>query len=211
MLEKLPEGLGRALVNQRAGMEKIVYNQLHGKGGAARLNVSSSAFEFNGRLPTRYTADGEGISPPLAWNNFPADLASFAVIVEDPDSPTPHPLVHAIVVDIPIEDRSLAEGALNSQRHEHENVGLEVGSNSFFEHGWLPPDPPPGHGEHRYVFQVFALPPGTSFSKTVGRREFINVVLDRAVAAGCLIGTYERASRPETVSATALASNPSVA
>ncbi|HEY0749002.1 MAG TPA: YbhB/YbcL family Raf kinase inhibitor-like protein [Steroidobacteraceae bacterium] len=209
MLEKLPEGLGHALVNQRAGMEKIVYNQLHGKRETARLDVSSTAFGFNGRLPTRYTADGEGMSPPLAWNDCPADAASLAIIVEDADSPTPHPLVHAIVVDIPIQDRSIPEGALNSQGPE--SAGLEVGSNSFFEHGWLPPDPPPGHGEHRYVFQVFALPAGASFSKAVGRREFINMVLDRAVAAGCLIGIYERSSRPETVSDAALAESPSMA
>jgi Raf kinase inhibitor-like YbhB/YbcL family protein len=216
MLEKLPEGLGHALVNQRAGMEKIIYNQLHGKRDTARLGVSSKAFGFNGRLPTRYTADGEGVSPPLAWDDCPADAASLAIIVEDADSPTPHPLVHAIVVDIPLQDRSIPEGALNSLGHERDNrrqesPGMEVGSNSFFEHGWLPPDPPPGHGEHRYVFQVFALPAGAFFSKTVGRREFINVVLDRAVAAGCLIGTYERSSRPETVSDAALAENPSMA
>jgi phosphatidylethanolamine-binding protein (PEBP) family uncharacterized protein len=56
----------------------------------------------------------------------------------------------------------------------------------------LPPDPPRGHGEHRYVFQVFALTPGPSFSSAPGRREFIEVILNRTLAVGCLIGTYER-------------------
>jgi Raf kinase inhibitor-like YbhB/YbcL family protein len=200
MLEKLPEIVGHALINQRAGMEQVVYNLLHRERDTARLSVSSPKFVFNGRLPTRYTADGEGISPPLEWDAVPAGTGSIAILVEDADSPTPHPLVHAIVVDIGSEIRALDEGALASR--DHEGAGLETGQNSFFRRAWLPPDPPRGHGEHRYVFQVFALIPGADFSSVPGRREFIQVILDRAIAVGCIIGTYERAERvgadPET-------------
>jgi Raf kinase inhibitor-like YbhB/YbcL family protein len=190
MLEKLPESVGHALINQRAGMESVVYNQLHAKRVTQRLEVRSSAFAFNARLHKKYTADGEGISPPLAWDAVPPDASCLAIIVEDADSPTPHPLVHLIVVDLPVDECSLAEGALNSPQHE--GVGLDTGRNSFFRQAWLPPDPPPGHGEHRYVFQVFALRAGLEFSKHPGRREFIDLVLDRAIGVGCLIGTYER-------------------
>jgi Raf kinase inhibitor-like YbhB/YbcL family protein len=193
MLEKLPEIVGHALINQRAGMEQVVYNLLHRERDTARLSVSSPKFVFNGRLPTRYTADGEGISPPLEWDAVPAGTGSIAILVEDADSPTPHPLVHAIVVDIDSEIRSLDEGALASPHHE--GAGLDTGQNSFFQRAWLPPDPPRGHGEHRYVFQVFALIPGADFSTVPGRREFIEVILDRAIAVGCIIGTYERAER----------------
>jgi Raf kinase inhibitor-like YbhB/YbcL family protein len=189
MLEKLPEVLGQALINQRAGMEQVVYNHLRAQRETARITVESPSFVFNGRLPKRYTADGEGISPPLGWGDCPAGTASIAIIVEDADSPTPHPLVHAIAVDLPASARSLDEGALT----DHPGSGLEMGSNSFFKHAWLPPDPPPAHGEHRYVFQVFALRAGAAFSKTVGRNEFIKAVFDRAIAVGCLIGVYERA------------------
>lgn len=190
MLEKLPESVGRALVNQRAGMEQVVYNHVHALRDLPRLTVTSPTFAFNSRLPVRYTADGEGISPPLAWADGPADSASFAIIVEDADSPTPHPLVHAIAIDMAAQDRSITEGALSAP---HETpADLEIGTNSFFRHSWLPPDPPPGHGEHRYVFQVFALRDGPRFSKTAGRKEFIDTILERAVGVGCLIGTYER-------------------
>jgi phosphatidylethanolamine-binding protein (PEBP) family uncharacterized protein len=48
---------------------------------------------------------------------------------------------------------------------------------------------------HRYVFQVFALRAGAPFSHAPGRREVIEAILDRAIAAGCLIGTYERWTR----------------
>ena len=190
MLQKLPDSVGHALVNQRAGMEQVVYNHLHAYRDVPRLSVSSRAFAFNGALPVRYTADGEGISPPLAWGDCPADTAAVAIIVEDADSPTPHPLVHAIAIDVAREDRALAEGALSAPNETPPQ--LEIGTNSFFRHSWLPPDPPPGHGEHRYVFQVFALREGPPFSKTAGRKEFVDTILDRAIAVGCLIGTYER-------------------
>jgi phosphatidylethanolamine-binding protein (PEBP) family uncharacterized protein len=72
---------------------------------------------------------------------------------------------------------------------------VEIGRNSFFQQAWLPPDPPRAHGEHRYVFQVYALRAGTPFSDVPGRREFIAAILERAVAVGCLIGTYERSER----------------
>lgn len=193
MLEKLPESLGHALINQRAGMEQVVYNLLHRERETARLWVSSPTFVFNGCLPTRYTADGAGISPPLEWDGAPAGTASFAIVVEDADSPTPHPMVHAIVVNIGSEIRTLDEGALNSPHHV--GSGLDTGQNSFFRRAWLPPDPPRGHGVHRYVFQVFALMAGPDFSSMPGRREFIDAILNRAVAVGCLIGTYERSAR----------------
>lgn len=205
MLEKLPETLGHALVNQRAGMDSVVYNQLYRQRQVARLQVRSKAFSFNARLPVRFTADGAGISPPLDWW-VPEDelllrqavphATSFALIVEDADSPTPHPLVHAIVVGLAPADGSIEEGALDSPHHQ--GIGLDAGKNSFFKQAWLPPDPPRGHGEHRYVFQLFALRAGPAFSETPGRREFIEAVLDRATAVGCLIGTYERAQRQTT-------------
>jgi len=196
MLEKLPENLGHALLNQRAGMENVVYNQLHAHHPTARLNVSSVAFAFNSELPIKYSADGAGISPPIAWSGVPVDTKSIALIVEDADSPTPHPLVHAIVVGLPPDDGSIEEGALSSP--EHEGIGLKTGRNSFFRQAWLPPDPPPGHGVHRYVFQVFALRAGAPFSATPGRGEFIQAILDRAIAVGCLIGTYERSGSVAT-------------
>src|SRR6201985_2211472 len=100
MLGKLPEAVGHALVNQRAGMEQVVYNHLHAYREVPRLSVSSPAFALNGALPVRYTASAEEMSPPLAWGDCPPDTAAVAIIVEDADSPTPHPLVHAIAIDV---------------------------------------------------------------------------------------------------------------
>ncbi len=193
MLEKLPEGIGRALMHQRAGLEQIVFHRLAARRAVAKIELSSWVFPNNGSLPITYTADGAGVSPPLEWHGAPADAASLALIVEDADAPTPHPLVHAIVVNLQGVDGFLAEGALNSP--DHRGYGLEQGRNSFFQQSWLPPDPPPGHGPHRYAFQLFALRDGVAFSEVPGRHEFLEAVLDRADAAACLIGIYERELR----------------
>jgi Raf kinase inhibitor-like YbhB/YbcL family protein len=193
VLEKLPESVGHALINQRAGMENVLYNELLRRRSTARLDLTSRAFVFNGRLPVRFTADGEGVSPPLNWEGVPHEAESLALIVEDADSPTPHPLVHAIVVGLPAGIASLEEAALNSPHPV--GAGVEIGRNSFFQQAWLPPDPPRAHGEHRYVFQIYALRAGAPFSEVPGRREFIAAILERALAVGCLIGTYERSQR----------------
>jgi phosphatidylethanolamine-binding protein (PEBP) family uncharacterized protein len=125
----------------------------------------------------------------LRWRNVPANAVTLAVIVEDADSPTPEPLVHGIVVDIDPRELGLVEGIFSgAPATSPEKLGL----NSYLLHGWLPPDPPPGHGVHRYVFQVFAMAAGDPLSRSPGRREVAAAVRECAIAKGCLIGTYQR-------------------
>ena len=188
MLENLPEAIGHALHNQRAGIDSIVFNRTDLRAGMAAINVSSLAFKDHGPIPEQYTADGEGTSPPIQWMNIPVNTAALVLIVEDADSPTPHPFIHAIAVDLITTDGSLQEGALVDK----ENTSVKLGRNSFLKKGWLPPDPPPGHGVHRYAFQVFALNIKIDFSDTPGREEVFDVIESHAIASGCLIGTYER-------------------
>ena len=69
---------------------------------------------------------------------------------------------------------------------------LKTGRNSYLQAGWLPPDPPPGHGVHRYAFQLFALEAGPAFEGTPGRDAVVEALKERALASGLLIGTYER-------------------
>jgi Raf kinase inhibitor-like YbhB/YbcL family protein len=189
MLGKLPESLGHALQGQRAGLDKILFNRIDLRTGTARLEVMSLAFADHAPIPMLYTADGEATSPPLSWRGVPPGTESVALIVEDADSPTPEPLVHAIAVDIDPQRDALAEGELVE---ESDASDVNLGRNSYLRQAWLPPDPPPGHGPHRYAFQVFALGPGKAFSKAPGRDELAEAIRERALASGCLIGTYER-------------------
>jgi len=190
MLENLPDLVGHALREQRAGLEQIVFNRLPLRDGHGGIAVTSGVFVDHGPLPVACTADGEGVSPPLHWSGVPSTATSMVLIVEDADSPTPHPLVHAIAVDLPVADGSLRGGALASE--EVAPGAATLGRNSYLQHSWLPPDPPPGHGPHRYAFQVFALSGDGTLLESPGREALVELLEARAIASGMIIGTYER-------------------
>src|SRR3977135_2993068 len=54
---------------------------------AADLKIGSPAFADRGKMPAKYSCDGEGLNPPLTFSNVPAKTQSLALIVEDPDIP----------------------------------------------------------------------------------------------------------------------------
>ena len=187
MLEHLPHWLGQALSGVRAGHGKLAIARLMGTGGADNaLRLTSCAFAPGGPLPVWATADGEGASPPLGWDAGPDGTIGFALIVEDPDAPTPEPLVHAIVWNLGPDDRALPRGAVAA------TGGADTGTNSYGRTGWLPPDPPTGHGPHDYVFQLFALSEPLTLDPDPGRGALLDALDDRVLAAGVLVGTYER-------------------
>lgn len=190
MLEHVPEWLGEMLKNVRAGHSKLVAVEV-APDGIPVIDLSSPAFAPGARLPERFTADGEGVSPPLVWGDVPAGTQSLALIVEDPDAPAMSPLVHAIVWGLPAEERRLAEGAILRDGKGGAD-GRDVGRNSYLVEGWLPPDPPTGHGEHDYVFQLFALSDAPHLEANPGRSAIVRAIKGKVLATGLLVGTYSR-------------------
>ena len=191
MLEHIPSWLGHALRGVRAGAGKLAIAQPD-LGTFETLAVSSPAFADGGRLPERFTADGSGVSPPLLWSGVPEGTAMLALLVEDADTPAPVPLAHAVVWGLPAQTVRLAEGAM-ARDGAGSAEGGDVGRNSFRGEGWLPPDPPTGHGVHRYVFQLFALRAGAGDpGQSPGRSAVIEAMAGRVLAAGVLTGTYSR-------------------
>jgi phosphatidylethanolamine-binding protein (PEBP) family uncharacterized protein len=53
----------------------------------AALALESSVFEYSRAIPSRYTCDGDDVSPPLRWANVPEEARSLALLVDDPDAP----------------------------------------------------------------------------------------------------------------------------
>ena len=192
MLEHVPAWLGRMLSGVRAGADKLAIVQVKLGGEVAALRLSSPAFADGATLPVRFTADGDGVSPPLVWDAPPAGTASLALLVEDADAPTPQPLVHAVIWGLDAATARLAEGAIVADGDGSLDGG-DVGRNSFGREGWLPPDPPTGHGPHRYCFQLFALGAGAEAPDgSPGRSALVAAMEGHVLAAGVLIGTYER-------------------
>ncbi len=121
----------------------------------ARMKLVSPAFEDGGRIPLKYVmpaAGGENLSPPLEWSGEPKETKSFALLCVDP-----HPIarnwVHWMVINIPKEVHHLEEGASGRAMPK----GAKELKNSFGFVGYGGPQPPPGTGDHPYVFTVYAL------------------------------------------------------
>lgn len=191
MLEHVPAWLGKALGDVRAGMEKLAVARVVTDSGLPSLDLSSPAFADGARLPERFTADGDGVSPPLTWGMPPAGTAHLALLVEDADAPAPQPLVHAVIWGMPADAGRLAEGMVTADGAG--TAERDVGRNSYLREGWLPPDPPTGHGLHRYAFQLFALGAGAGDpGETPGRAAVLDAMAGHVLAAGVVIGTYSR-------------------
>ena len=205
MLEHIPQWLGRAMRGFRAGADKLCIVQPE-LGSFHSIELSSTAFANGARMPVRFTADGEGVSPPLVWGPLPEGTESLALIVEDPDAPSLGPMVHALVWGIGPDEHRLAEGAIRADGGGDVETG-DTGRNSLFLEGWLPPDPPTGHGEHHYAFQLFALAGVEDPGRSPGRKALVKAMAGKVLAAGLLTGTYSRGEPGRTGSAGKLAVN----
>ncbi|HEX4453922.1 MAG TPA: YbhB/YbcL family Raf kinase inhibitor-like protein [Kofleriaceae bacterium] len=189
MLEKIPAFVGRGLDRVRSGFDRVVALRAGIAAAPPSIVVTSSAFREGEPIPAKYTADGIGISPPIAWRGVPESARAITIVIEDADSPSPMPLVHGIAVHVAPNAGELVEAALREHGAE-----LAVGRNSFFSAAWLPPDPPPGHGDHRYVFQVFAIDHDPDLGPHPGRSAVVEALAGHTIARGLLVGTYRRAS-----------------
>jgi Raf kinase inhibitor-like YbhB/YbcL family protein len=190
MLQHIPSPIGHALSGFRSGLDNVA---CHSAGLAElpeTISFSSPAFPDGTAMPPRYTADGEGLSPPLEWSGVPGAAAALIILIEDADAPTPRPLVHGIVAELPAVDGQLPEGELSgSSGHRASRL---LGKNSFLRAEYLPPDPPPGHGAHRYVFQIYAVSRRPHFSNAPGRNQVVERVRLYGIAKGVFTGTYGR-------------------
>ena len=193
MLENVPAAIGHALSSIRPGLGKIVYAR-EDLAAPETMRVTSDAFAHEGALPGRHTEDGAKVSPPLRFAGVPQGARSLALVVEDADSPTPAPLVHALVWNVPAEENhGFHEAALDADAMPTTRAGATLGKNSFLSTGWLPPDPPTGHGPHRYCFQIFALDVVPELEEGAGRGAVVEALKGHVLAKGMLVGTYERA------------------
>lgn len=185
MFEHVPAWLGKALKNVRAGHGKLAIVSL---GAEDLLNkdgfrITSPAFQDGEALDPSFTADEEdAVAPPLEWTAPPAGALEMALIVEDPDAPTPEPFCHWLVWGLRAQKGMLLEG----------ETPPRVGKNSFRNSEWLLPDPPSGHGKHDYVFQLFALDTGLALMPGAGRSELVAAMKGHVLATAVITATYAR-------------------
>jgi hypothetical protein len=175
----------------RPGIDALASSGLEHELGAS-LTVTSPVFRDGDAIPRVFTADGEGRFPGVSWDGLPPQTQSVVLLVEDADIPLFRPVTHLIVHSIPPELAGLEPGSVPKRLRGPSPAGWSCGRNFLGVTGWTPPSPPPGHGEHRYAFQVFALNARPRFPHPPRRRGLMRRIRPHLVAQGRLIATYKR-------------------
>lgn len=158
------------------------------------VQVTSSAFSEGEQIPTKYTADGEDVSPPISWANLPQGTRELMLICEDPDAPTAEPWVHWVVYKIPADWDGLPE-AIPKELRPHRPRGILQGKNSWTigqTIGYRGPAPPPGSGPHRYFFRVYALDAKPVLEPGRDKKSLLDEVMEHVLDEGHLMGVYQR-------------------
>jgi Raf kinase inhibitor-like YbhB/YbcL family protein len=155
------------------------------------LTLASPAFSQQGGIPTRYTCEGEDISPPLSWSDVPEGTQSFTLIVDDPDAPDPKAprmtWVHWVLYNLPATARALPEGI----DLEALPAGTKEGQNDWKRTGYGGPCPP--IGRHRYFHKLYALDTVLLDLRKPTKPQLEKAMAGHVLAQAELIGTYKKA------------------
>jgi len=154
---------------------------------SAALQVTSSAFSDGQPIPTKYTCDGENVSPPLKWTGVPAAAKSVALICDDPDAPA-GTWVHWVAYGLPASATGLPEGVAPESALVG---GGKQGTNDFKRIGYGGPGPPGGKAHH-YHFKLYALDAEVDLPSTATKTILEKAMAGHVVATGELVGTYQR-------------------
>lgn len=151
----------------------------------ATMKLVSPAFSHNESIPMQYTCDGKNISPALAWSDAPEDTQSFALIVDDVDSPNKI-WVHWIVFNIP----ATVEHIIENQGATGEEVAFTQGSTDFNgAQKWGGPCPP--SGTHHYHFTLYALDTMLDLPAGATKQELLSAMHGHTLENTTLVGKYQ--------------------
>ena len=157
-----------------------------GGGKPMTIELMSSAFQHGEMIPSKYTCDGDDISPPLQWANIPGGTMTFALISDDPDAPV-GTWVHWVLFNIPSHITKLPENVPPTDTLEN---GAMHGITNFGRLGYGGPCPP--SGTHRYYFKVYAVDAELSLQPGASKKDILEAMEGHILAQGELMGTYKR-------------------
>ncbi len=168
----------------------VTLTAVYGSGGST-MQITSSAFQDGGKIPVKYVmpgAGGQNVSVPLSWQGAPPGTQSFALAMVDPH-PVANNWVHWLVINIPKDATAIPEGASG----KHMPAGAVELQNSFGRPGYGGPQPPPGSGDHPYVFTLYALSaPQVELPKNTRLAAFKQALEGKTLATATITGYYGR-------------------
>jgi Raf kinase inhibitor-like YbhB/YbcL family protein len=153
------------------------------------MQLTSSAFQHEGRIPAKFTCDGENQSPDFSWSDAPAQTKSFALIMHDPDAPRADGFTHWVMYDIPADTGALSPNVPNQERVA--GTGIQ-GKNDTGKIGYMGPCPP--SGTHRYFVRLYALDRELTLNPGATREQVEQAIQGHVLDQAELMGTYARRS-----------------
>lgn len=147
------------------------------------LKIISKDFNDGEFIPSKFTCDGNDISPLLEWDNVPASARSLVLIMDDPDAPM-GTWDHWILFNIPANINKLESNI--KQLPE----GTKVGKNSWNRNDYGGPCPP--DREHRYFFKLYALDTILNLDNGITKTELEQAMKDHILEQAEIIGLYNR-------------------
>src|SRR5262245_15560642 len=153
-------------------------------GATTTLTLSSTEFAEGGRIPRRFTCDGDDTSPPLDWEGVPQETRSLALVADDPDAKG---FVHWVVYDM----TPSASGGIPTGWSRTPDAAPQ-GLNGFGRVGYGGPCPP--SGTHRYAFRLLALGIELELSGAPMASDVLAAAQGHILAETTLTATYARGS-----------------
>jgi Raf kinase inhibitor-like YbhB/YbcL family protein len=147
------------------------------------FTLSSSAFANGGKIPGKYTCEGQNAVPPLAWRGVPEGTACFTLLVDDPDAPG-GTFTHWVLFNIPRDTDHLDEGAFRPS-------GSVPGKTSFGKSVWGGPCPPPGPAHH-YNFALYALDKTLDLKEGASKQQVLAAMQGHVLGETRLTGLFQR-------------------
>lgn len=145
--------------------------------------ITSSLFDDGGMIPRKFTCDGGDMNPELLIQNVPAEAQSLALILHDPDAPTPGGFTHWTVWNIDPQTSIIKEESISP--------GSVEGTNDAGRVGYFGPCPPSG-APHRYHFQLYALDAVLDLAEAAPVAALRKEIEKHVVAQAELVGVYRR-------------------
>ncbi|TRZ54516.1 YbhB/YbcL family Raf kinase inhibitor-like protein [archaeon] len=146
------------------------------------MKISSPAFGENESIPSKFTCDGESISPPLEITGVPGNAQSLALIIDDPDAPMAGGFVHWVVFNINPDTKEIKENSVPENAIE--------GTTSAGQPGYVGPCPPTG--THHYQFKAYALDTTLDLDSSAKREDVEKAMEGHILDQAMLVGLYKR-------------------
>lgn len=154
------------------------------------MQLTSAAFQHEGKIPAKFTCDGANQSPEFSWREAPEQTKSFALIMHDPDAPKPGGFTHWVLYDIPAGTGALTP---NVPKQEHvAGTGIQ-GKNDSGKIGYMGPCPP--SGTHRYFVRLYALDRELKLNPGATREQLEQAIQGHVLEQAELMGSYARGSK----------------